>query len=139
MNHPHILHHGAVSGVTGSCLQLQVDAGHAAPIDSRVFHPKASAQALARVRKGRKPLAFTNLLTVDSHQAQLSTVAYLAETAKPAIVIAGGGMCSSGCIVNYLKAMLHDWRHDVVFVGYQAQGTPAMLSKPTVRRVVTWI
>lgn len=29
MNHPHILHHGAVSGVTGSCLQLQVDAGHA--------------------------------------------------------------------------------------------------------------
>lgn len=29
MNHPHILHHGAISGVTGSCLQLQVDAGHA--------------------------------------------------------------------------------------------------------------
>lgn len=82
------------------------------------------AEAVARVRKGRKPLAFTNLLTVDSHQAHLSMVARLAETAQPAIVIAGGGMCSSGRIVNYLKAMLHDRRHDVLFVGYQAQGTP---------------
>lgn len=29
MNYPQILHHGAVSGVTGSCHQLQVDAEHA--------------------------------------------------------------------------------------------------------------
>lgn len=28
MNYPHILHHGAITGVTGSCLQLQLDAGH---------------------------------------------------------------------------------------------------------------
>ena len=33
-------------------------------------------------------------------------------------------MCTGGRIVNYLKAMLHDTRHDVLFVGYQAQGTP---------------
>ncbi|SDI51646.1 metallo-beta-lactamase family protein [Pseudomonas flavescens] len=33
-------------------------------------------------------------------------------------------MCSSGRIVNYLKAMLGDPRHDVLFVGYQAKGTP---------------
>lgn len=32
-------------------------------------------------------------------------------------------MCSSGRIVNYLKAMLGDERHDVLFVGYQAEGT----------------
>jgi metallo-beta-lactamase family protein len=32
-------------------------------------------------------------------------------------------MCSSGRIVNYLKAMLSDPRHNVLFVGYQAQGT----------------
>lgn len=48
----------------------------------------------------------------------------LAQTAQPAIVIAGNGMCSSGRIVNYLKAMLADPRHDVLFVGYQAEGTP---------------
>lgn len=33
-------------------------------------------------------------------------------------------MCSGGRIVNYLKAMLGDPRHDVLFVGYQAAGTP---------------
>ena len=29
-----------------------------------------------------------------------------------------------GRIVNYLKAMLGDPRHEVMFVGYQAKGTP---------------
>ena len=33
-------------------------------------------------------------------------------------------MCSGGRIVNYLKAMLGDKRHNVLFVGYQAPGTP---------------
>ena len=33
-------------------------------------------------------------------------------------------MCSGGRIVNYLKAMLGDARHDVLFCGYQAVGTP---------------
>lgn len=33
-------------------------------------------------------------------------------------------MCAGGRIVNYLKAMLGDSRHNVVFVGYQAKGTP---------------
>ena len=51
-------------------------------------------------------------------------MAYLAKTARPAIVIAASGMCSGGRIVNYLKAMLGDPRHDVLFCGYQAAGTP---------------
>ena len=33
-------------------------------------------------------------------------------------------MCSGGRIVNYLKAMLGDARHDILFCGYQAAGTP---------------
>ena len=33
-------------------------------------------------------------------------------------------MCSSGRIVNYLKAMLADQRHNVLFTGFQAKGTP---------------
>lgn len=81
------------------------------------------AEARARLAKGRNPLAFRNLLTVDSHRAHLAMVNRLAQTAQPAIVIAGNGMCSSGRIVNYLKAMLSDERHDVLFVGYQAGGT----------------
>ncbi|MCY1374297.1 hypothetical protein D9M69_616320 [compost metagenome] len=35
------------------------------------------------------------------------------ETARPVIVIAGNGMCSSGRIVNYLKSMPRELRHYV--------------------------
>ncbi|MGP0173303.1 MBL fold metallo-hydrolase RNA specificity domain-containing protein [Pseudomonas sp. NCHU5208] len=81
------------------------------------------AEARARLTKGRNPLAFRNLLTVDSHKAHMAMVNRLAQTAQPAIVIAGSGMCSNGRIVNYFKAMLGDERHDVLFVGYQAEGS----------------
>lgn len=90
----------------------------------REMEPFWDVEALARVREGRKPLSFANLLTVDSHQAHLAMVRRLAETAQPAIVVAAGGMCAGARIVGYLKAMLHDPRHDVLFVGCQAQGTP---------------
>ncbi|WP_434458586.1 MBL fold metallo-hydrolase [Stutzerimonas urumqiensis] len=73
---------------------------------------------------GRKPLSFKQLITVDSHDEHMRIVTHLAATARPAIVIAGNGMCSGGRIVNYLKAMLGDPRHHVVFVGYQGNGTP---------------
>jgi metallo-beta-lactamase family protein len=69
-------------------------------------------------------LDFEQLLTVNDHETHLRTVRYLAKSARPAIVIAASGMCAGGRIVNYLKAMFGDPRHDVVFVGYQAAGTP---------------
>lgn len=81
-------------------------------------------EARQRQSEGRQPLHFRQLITLDSHQQHQATVNYLASTGRPAIVIAGNGMCSSGRIVNYLKAMLSDRRHHVVFVGYQAKGTP---------------
>lgn len=81
-------------------------------------------EAQARVQSGRRPLAFDQLITIDSHADHQRVLSYLAHNARPAIVIAGNGMCSSGRIVNYLKAMLGDSRHNVLFVGYQARGTP---------------
>ncbi|KIL05934.1 metallo-beta-lactamase [Stutzerimonas stutzeri] len=80
--------------------------------------------ARRRLEEGRKPLSFRQLVTVDSHDEHLRVVEHLAATARPAIVIAGSGMCSGGRIVNYLKAMLGDPRHHVLFVGYQGKGTP---------------
>lgn len=80
-------------------------------------------EAQQRLADGRKPLAFEQLITIDSHEQHMQTVNYLRSTGRPAIVIAGSGMCSNGRIVNYLKAMLGDSRHNVVFVGYQAKGT----------------
>jgi metallo-beta-lactamase family protein len=97
----------------------------------RRFHRwlRAAARSLGRrspaqVARGRHPLAFEQLTTIDDHATHLRTVDYLARTARPAIVIAASGMCSGGRIVNYLKAMLGDPRHDVLFTGYQASGTP---------------
>ena len=85
-------------------------------------------EAKRKLNAGRHPLNFEQLYTVNSHQEHLDTIAYLAKgrnftNAKPAIVIAASGMCSGGRIVNYLKQFLTDSTTDVLFVGYQAQGT----------------
>ncbi|WP_312593319.1 MBL fold metallo-hydrolase [Stutzerimonas nitrititolerans] len=90
----------------------------------RELKPYWNQEARDRVQFGRRPLGFEQLITIDSHADHQRIVNHLTQTARPAIVIAGGGMCSGGRIVNYLKAMLHDPRHDVLFVGYQAKGTP---------------
>ena len=90
----------------------------------RELKPWWDAEALRRVRAGRHPLNFENLYTVDSHAEHERTVAYLARTGRPAVVIAASGMAAGGRIVNYLKAMLGDPRHQVLLVGYQAPGTP---------------
>lgn len=80
--------------------------------------------AQQRLEAGRNPLDFTQLIIIDSHAKHMQTVNYLTHSGRPAIVIAAGGMCASGRIVNYLKAMLSDPRHNVLFIGYQASGTP---------------
>ncbi|MFC0711360.1 MBL fold metallo-hydrolase RNA specificity domain-containing protein [Azorhizophilus paspali] len=80
-------------------------------------------EATKRARSGRQPLGFEQLITVENHADHLRMVEHLASAACPAIVIAGSGMCTSGRIVNYLKAMLGDRRHNILFVGYQAMGT----------------
>ncbi len=90
----------------------------------RQLKPWWDEEALKRVSQGRKPLGFEQLLTVESHAQHLAMVNRLAHTKQPAVVITGNGMCSAGRIVNYLKAMLADPRHNVIFVGYQAEGTP---------------
>lgn len=90
----------------------------------RSLKPFWNQEARDRIQSGRRPLAFEQLITIDSHGDHQRIVNHLTQTARPAIVIAGGGMCSGGRIVNYLKAMLGDKRHNVLFVGYQAKGTP---------------
>lgn len=86
--------------------------------------PFWDAEARGRVRAGRHPLDFEQITTIDSHADHENAVAYLQKTARPCVVIAAGGMCNGGRIVNYLKALLGDPRTDVLLVGYQAAGTP---------------
>ncbi|MEJ6475604.1 MBL fold metallo-hydrolase [Pseudoalteromonas piscicida] len=80
-------------------------------------------EAKRKLRQGRHPLDFSSVYTIDSHSTHIATVDYLSKRNKPAIVIAASGMCSGGRIVNYLEQFLPDPTADVIFVGYQSQGT----------------
>ena len=81
-------------------------------------------EAQRKLSAGRHPLSFEQLLTVNSHTEHEALLARLKQTGKPSIVIAASGMCAGGRMQNYLQALLGDARTDVVFVGYQAVGTP---------------
>lgn len=81
-------------------------------------------EAKHRLADDRHPLNFERLHVVESHEQHMQIVDLLRDSGEPAIVLAASGMCSGGRIVNYLKALLGDERTDVVFVGYQAEGTP---------------
>jgi len=88
------------------------------------LEPYWDKEARLRVSRGRHPLSFEQLTTINDHESHLRTVEYLKKTARPTIVLAASGMCAGGRIVNYLKALIGDHRTDILFVGYQAQGTP---------------
>ena len=113
-------------GVRWSDLDVVVDSPLAADFTAGYSQLRGhwDAEAKRVLKAGRHPLAFDQVTTIDDHATHLRTVQYLAGNARPAIVIAASGMCAGGRIVNYLKAMLGDARHDVLFVGYQAAGTP---------------
>ena len=119
------------SGKTASTLDWQnidvvVDSPLAASFTKayREMRDLWDAEARVKVASGRHPLDFDQLITVDRHENHLKLVDYLRQSGRPAIVIAASGMCAGGRIVNYLKALLPDPRTDVLFVGYQAEGTP---------------
>ncbi len=90
----------------------------------RRLQPFWDREAKRRLMQGRHPLSFEQMTTIREHRDHLAAVNYLQKTARPTIVLAASGMCSGGRIVNYLKALIGDSRTDVVFVGYQAAGTP---------------
>src|SRR5690554_5149851 len=82
------------------------------------------SEATRRLQQNRHPLNFKRLHTIDSHADHERIVNYLRQSGDPCIVIAASGMCTGSRMMNYLKALLPDERTDVLFVGYQAAGTP---------------
>jgi metallo-beta-lactamase family protein len=66
------------------------------------------------------PLDFNNLYGVDSYQRHHRLLDYQGS----GVIIAGSGMCSGGRIVDHLKEGLGERCNDILFVGYQAAGTP---------------
>ncbi|MDP4546850.1 MBL fold metallo-hydrolase RNA specificity domain-containing protein [Marinobacter sp. MDS2] len=107
-------------------LEVVVDSPLAAEFTNiyRQLKPFWDEEAQTLVKSGRHPLSFEQLTVINSHDDHLNAVEYLAKSHRPCVVLAGSGMCAGGRVVNYLKAMLGDERNDVLFVGYQAAGTP---------------
>ena len=82
-----------------------------------------SKEAKKRLDSQRHPLAFDQCIKIDDYRQHKALVNRLTSTGEPAIVLASSGMCNGGRVVEYLKALLPDSRTDVIFAGYQAQGT----------------
>ncbi|MCK4839092.1 MAG: MBL fold metallo-hydrolase, partial [Desulfobulbaceae bacterium] len=93
----------------------------------RQLKPFWDREARRKLKSGRHPLSFEQLTTVDSHRDHLATINHIKKRKIPCIVIAASGMCSGGRIVNYLKAFIGEPTTDILFVGFQAQGTTGRL------------
>jgi metallo-beta-lactamase family protein len=116
----------AARGLPWDELEIIVDSPLASRFTDvyRQLRPYWDAESRRKLRAGRHPLSFEQLTTIDSHREHLEVVEALRQSARPCVVLAAGGMCSGGRIVNYLKALIGDPRTDILFVGYQAQDTP---------------
>jgi len=116
-----IIHKGGLKGI-----DVIVDSPLASGFTQHYRELKSlwDKEAQRKVASGRHPLSFERLITVDSHQEHEKLLQHLKESGRAAIVIAASGMCSGGRMQNYLIELLPDERTDVVFVGYQAKGTP---------------
>lgn len=114
----------------GRSLMKQVDVIVDSPLASRftqLFEQMRdywSVEAQSMVAIDDQPLMFENLTTVGDHREHKDILNYLEESRLPAIVIAGSGMCTGGRVVNYLKRFIDRPTTDIIFVGYQASGTP---------------
>ncbi|MDF2155721.1 MBL fold metallo-hydrolase [Vibrio sp. CAU 1672] len=117
----HLIHQQSLDGklpiILDSPLANQITKSY------RQFKQLWASEAKLRLESQRHPLAFEQCITIKSHHAHQRLVNRLASTDESAIVVAASGMCEGGRIVNYLKALLPDRRNDVLFAGYQAQGT----------------
>jgi len=72
------------------------------------------------VRKGENPLELPNLrFTLTVEESRAINVAQ-----EPAIVIAGSGMANAGRIKHHLRHNIWKPGASIVFVGFQAEGTP---------------
>lgn len=77
-------------------------------------------EALGRLAAGDDPLDFEKLFSVKRGKDS----ARIRDLPGPMIVIAGSGMVTGGRILGHLRDGLPDETTTVLFVGYQAEGTP---------------
>jgi len=71
-------------------------------------------------RQGDHPINFDGLYAVENHRDHLK----LCQSNGPAVILAGSGMCTGGRIADHLQYGIEQPENDILFVGYQAAGTP---------------
>ena len=77
-------------------------------------------EAMELIKKGINPISFPGLkISVTSDDSK--AINYDEE---PKVIISASGMCDAGRIKHHLKHNLLDPRNTILFVGYQAIGTP---------------
>ena len=86
----------------------------------RRYHDYLDTETQQLIKKGQDPLKLPNLKMSVSTEDSIR----INETREPAIVISGSGMANAGRVRHHLRHNL--WRQGaaIVFVGFQAQGTP---------------
>lgn len=77
-------------------------------------------EAISLLKKGDHPLDFKNLYAVKNHQHHQKLI----DMPGPSVIIAGSGMLTGGRMVSHLEKSLDDPTNDILFVGFQAKGTP---------------
>lgn len=77
-------------------------------------------EARALKKSGDHPLDFKGLFAVKNHRDHLD----LCAMQGPAVILAGSGMCTGGRIIDHLLRGIDKPENDILFVGYQAGGTP---------------
>ncbi len=84
------------------------------------YHSYLDSETLHLLKKGEDPLRLPNLKLSTSTEDSIR----INETREAAIVISASGMCNAGRIRHHLRHNL--WRSgaSIVFVGFQAEGTP---------------
>jgi metallo-beta-lactamase family protein len=87
-------------------------------------------ESLAKLARGDDPLDFEDLFAVKRGRDSRR----LHEVDGPMVIIAGSGMCTGGRIVGHLREGLPSPDTTVLFVGYQAEGTPGRRIQEAAKR-----
>jgi metallo-beta-lactamase family protein len=71
-----------------------------------------------------QPLIFENLIEVDEAKDHMKILQDLKGSRRAAIIIAGSGMVTGGRVIELIENFVGRPSTDILFVGYQAEGTP---------------
>ncbi|PKP54316.1 MAG: MBL fold hydrolase [Candidatus Altiarchaeales archaeon HGW-Altiarchaeales-3] len=70
--------------------------------------------------RGKSPFAFDEFECIQGAGRSID----LAQSHGPCVILAASGMLTGGRVMNHLKSVLENRNSCIVFVGYQAEGTP---------------